>query len=86
MASNLNEVVIKPYKECGHLKNNINLDAKDVRTAAVTILGGIATHSSVSINHIEHLFRGYDSILKNLKKLGIKFNLKENKNESPFNS
>ena len=79
---NDNIVSIKPCKF--NKKTNIILNGKDVRTAAVTLLGAISAHSDVCIKHCEHLFRGYDSIVKNLRKFGVKIVLKENKNEDSF--
>lgn len=78
-----NMVLIKP---CEFNKTtNVILNAKDVRTAAVTLLGAVSSHSDVYIENCEHLFRGYDSIMKNLRKFGAKIYLKENKNENSFN-
>ena len=82
LEQNNNIVLIKPCKF--NKKTNVRLKAKDVRTAAVTLLGAIASHSDVYIENCEHLFRGYDSIIKNLRKFGVKISLKENKNEDSF--
>lgn len=77
-----NRVTIQPSQFSK--KENIILESKDVRTAAVTLLGAITSHSSVSIINCEHLFRGYDSIIKNLQKLGVKIFVEENTNENSF--
>lgn len=82
LEQNNNMVLIKPCKF--KQKTNVRLKAKDVRTAAVTLLGAISSHSDVYIENCEHLFRGYDSIIKNLRKFGVKISLKENKNEDSF--
>lgn len=65
-------------------RNNLILPAKDVRTAAITLLGFISSNSTGCIKNAEHLFRGYDSIIHNLKKLGVKIHIKEERNENPF--
>ena len=57
-------------------KNNIVIDTKDVRTAAVTLVAAASTQSKIKIINCSHIFRGYDSLIKNMRKFGIKIILK----------
>lgn len=47
------------------------LEGKDVRTCAITLLAIITSKSSSKIKNSEHILRGYDSLIENFKLLGV---------------
>ena len=69
-----NYVIITPSKL---QKKDVVLKGKDVRTSAVTLIAGITSCSNLQMIDFEHIFRGYDNLVKNMKKLGVTLSLKE---------
>lgn len=53
------------------------LDAKDVRTCAVTLLAIINSKSKSKIKNCEHILRGYDSLIENFKLLGVTLSIEK---------
>ena len=51
------------------------LNAHDVRCAAVTLIAMIIARSSAILVNAEHIFRGYSRLLEQLRNLGIEINI-----------
>lgn len=66
-----NNIIISPSK----LKSiRGELPALDVRSAAVTLLAMIVSHSTCSLSRAEHIFRGYSHLKENLRLMGVELN------------
>lgn len=57
----------------GNIIINNDVAAHDLRCAAALVIASTLSSSFVTIDHIEHLFRGYEDIRKKLHSLGIDF-------------
>lgn len=61
--------------------NNVyqELEGKDVRTCAVTLLAIVNSKSNSKIKNCEHILRGYDSLIENFKLFGVNLSIEKEK-------
>lgn len=71
-AANTNAVVIGPTK-----LNGCEVEATDLRGGAAMVLAGLIADGTTNISSIEHILRGYDSIITKLKNVGADIKLEE---------
>lgn len=55
------------------------LEGKDVRTCAVTLLAVVNSQSNSKIKNCEHILRGYDSLIENFKLFGVNLSIEKEK-------
>ena len=71
-AANTNAVVIGPTKLSG-----CEVEATDLRGGAAMVLAGLIADGTTTITSIEHILRGYDSIITKLKNVGADIKIEE---------
>jgi len=69
---NTNAVVIGPTKLYG-----CDVEATDLRGGAAMVLAGLIADGTTKISSIEHILRGYDSIVEKLQNVGAKISVIE---------
>ena len=72
----VNKNILNIYPSKLIKKNGVVLDAKDVRTGAVTLIAAASTKSNIKLLNCEHILRGYNELIKNMKKFGVKLSFK----------
>ena len=69
---NTNAVVIGPTKLYG-----CEVEATDLRGGAAMVLAGLIAEGTTTITSIEHILRGYDSIINKLKNVGADIKIED---------
>ena len=72
---NTNAVIIGPTPLSG-----CEVEATDLRGGAAMVLAGLIADGTTTITSIEHILRGYDSIITKLKNVGADIKLEETEN------
>ena len=70
---NTNAVVIGPTKLYGS-----DVEATDLRGGAAMVIAGLIAEGTTKISSIEHILRGYDSIIDKLSNVGADIKIEEN--------
>lgn len=71
-AANTNAVVIGPTQLSG-----CEVEATDLRGGAAMVLAGLIADGTTTISSIEHILRGYDSIITKLKNVGADIKIED---------
>ena len=71
-SGNTNAVVIGPTKLYGS-----DVEATDLRGGAAMVLAGLIAEGTTKISSVEHILRGYDSIVDKLKNVGAEIKIIE---------
>lgn len=71
-AANTNAVIIGPTPLSG-----CEVEATDLRGGAAMVLAGLIAEGTTNITSIEHILRGYDSIVTKLKNVGADIKMEE---------